>query len=98
MGKMVIGFFVGMVVCGLLFFGAGTILSARAGVDGSGEVSDNATGGLAGLLPDVEGIYQQALTLPFKKAASKIYDEDIAEFYRELIDSTGLGGTGEGTE
>ncbi|OGO31612.1 MAG: hypothetical protein A2Z29_03015 [Chloroflexi bacterium RBG_16_56_11] len=98
MVKMIIGFFAGMAVCGLVFFGAGTILSAYAGTDDSGELSDNATGGLTGLLPDIEQIYNQALTLPFKKAESKIYDEDIREFYHELINSTGLGGTGAGTD
>jgi hypothetical protein len=88
--KMLIGMVAGMVLSGLLLFGAKAILPAHAD---SGDTSDNATGGLAGLLPDIDSIYHQALTLPFQKAESKIYDPDIAEYYHELINSTGLGGT-----
>ena len=28
--------------------------------------------------------------MPFSKAESKIYDKDIAEYYRALMDKTGL--------
>jgi hypothetical protein len=42
------------------------------------------------LLPDIETIYHDALTMPFIKAQSKIYDKDIAEYYQALMDKTGL--------
>jgi hypothetical protein len=84
------------IICGMV---AGFLLScslfyvAKAVLPASADSSDNSTGGLAGLLPDFEEIYNQALTMPFKKAESKIYDPEIAEYYHELIQSTGLGGT-----
>ena len=45
---------------------------------------------LTNLIPDFEKIYEEALITPFIKAESKIYDEDIAEFYSELLDRTGI--------
>jgi hypothetical protein len=41
-------------------------------------------------MPDIEKIYRESLTMPFIKAGSKIYDEDIAEFYNDLINNTVL--------
>ena len=46
--------------------------------------------GAAELLPDIERIYQEALTLPYQEAGKKIYDEEIAEFYNLLLERTGL--------
>ena len=88
--KIFIGIVIGVVSSGMLFFGARFIFPSYAESDDS---SDNTTGGLAELLPDIEKIYNTALTMPFQKAESKIYDPEIAEFYHELINSTGLGGT-----
>lgn len=95
--KMAISFISGILVCGLLLFGVKSVLPIRAETDNLSEQSENLTQGLLELLPDIERIYQESLTLPFIKAESKIYDEDIAEFYRELLDRTVLyepeGGT-----
>lgn len=95
--KMAISFIAGMLVCGLLIFGAKSVLPIRAETDNLSEQSENLNHGLLDLLPDIEGIYRESLTMPFEKAESKINDEDIAEFYRELIDRTVLyepeGGT-----
>jgi hypothetical protein len=89
--KMVISFFSGVVICGLLLIGVSNVLPIRAETEDLTEESTDSD--VAGLLPDVETIYHEALTKPFEKAESKIYDEDIAEFYGELIDSCGLRNT-----
>lgn len=95
---MVISFICGAIVCGLILFGAKTVIPTRAESDNSTDASENFTQSLLDLLPDFEKIYRESLILPFEKAESKIYDEDIAEFYRELLDNTGLRSTpSEGT-
>lgn len=88
--KMAISFICGAIVCSLLLFGAKTVIPTRAVTDNSTDESENITQTFLDLLPDIEEIYRQSLLKPFEKAESKIYDEDIAEFYRELLDSTGL--------
>lgn len=88
--KMAISFIAGIAVCGLLLFGVKTVLPIRAETDNLTTTSSNLSQSLIDLLPDIEQIYRESLTLPFRKAESKIYDEDIAEFYRELLDNTGL--------
>ena len=65
----------------------------RAETDNLSNLSENVTQSFINLLPDIEKIYRESLTMPFKKAESKIYDKDIAEFYRELMDTTGLADT-----
>jgi hypothetical protein len=95
--KMFIGFIVGIVVCSLFLFGVRSVLPIRAETDNLSEASDNLTQGLTDLLPDIEGIYKEALTMPFRKAESKIYDEDIAQYYRELVNNTVLREPGSGT-
>jgi hypothetical protein len=86
---MVFSFIAGVVVCTLLLFTIRLVLPAQAGTESYGTISDNATG-LLRLLPDIEKIYNEALTMPFKKAESKIHDKDIADYYRALMDKTGL--------
>ena len=88
--KMVISFMVGMVVCSLLFFTVRMVLPVQAVTDESGATSENVSNGLSKLLPDIEKIYRESLMMPFIKAESKIYDKDIAEYYRALMDKTGL--------
>ena len=85
--KMAISFICGVVVCSLIIFGVKTISPTRA--DTTGE-SENTTTSLTSLLPDFEKIYHDALTEPFIKAEGKIYDPDIADFYRGLMEKTGL--------
>ena len=88
--KMAISFICGVVVCCLIIFGVKPVLPTQADTTVLTDDSDNLTVGLTNLLPDIEKIYHDALTMPFIKAESKIYDEDIAEFYRELMEKTGL--------
>jgi len=90
MMKVVLSFICGVVVCSLVIFGVKPVLPALAETTDSETVSDNNTNFLADILPDFEKIYRDALTSPFISAESKIYDEDIAGYYHELMDKTGL--------
>ena len=90
--KVAISFICGAIVCSLLLIGAKTVIPTRAETDDGNDLSENVTQSFVDLLPDIEKIYRESLIMPFKKAESKIYDEDIAEFYRELLDNTGLRG------
>jgi len=94
---MAFSFISGLMVCGLLLFGVNTVLPIRAETDNLSELSENVTQSFADLLPDIEKIYRESLTMPFRKAQSKIYDEDIAQFYQELMDNSVLAEEGDGT-
>jgi hypothetical protein len=88
--KIVLSFIAGVAVCSILFFTVNLILPVKAVTDSAGaSVSENDSS-LSKLLPDFEKIYHDALTMPFQQAESKIYDKDIAEYYRALMDKTGL--------
>lgn len=87
--KMAISFFAGIMVCTILMFGARTVMPILA-ADDLEDASENTSQGLLDLLPDIERIYKKSLTMPFVEAESKIYDEDIAEYYGKLLDETGL--------
>jgi hypothetical protein len=91
--KVAISFVCGAIVCCLLMFGAKTVIPTRAETSIPVDESDNVTQSFLDLLPDIEKIYRESLIMPFEKAESKIYDEDIAEFYSELLDNTGLRST-----
>jgi hypothetical protein len=89
--KVFFSFIAGMVVCSLLLFTVRLVLPTQAATDGPGSASENITNnGLSRLLPDIGKIYQDSLTMPFKQAEKKITDPDIAEYYRALMDKTGL--------
>ncbi len=53
-------------------------------------LSDNSTQSILNSIANFEKIYTDALTEPFIKAESKIYDPDIAEYYHGLMEKTGL--------
>jgi hypothetical protein len=88
--KMAISFMCGVAVCCLIIFGVKPVLPTQADTTGAAGESDNLTQDLTNLLPDFEKIYRDALTMPFIKAESKIYDADIAAYYHDLMDKTGL--------
>jgi hypothetical protein len=88
--RLIVSFVSGVVVCGLLALGAKSVLPTQADENTSDNTTDNVTESLTALLPDIERIYKEALITPFIKAEEKIYDEDIAEFYSDLLDRTGL--------
>ena len=81
---------VGVAMSGMLFFGAKAILPTSAAED---DTSDNSTMGLTDIFNNIEKIYNDALTMPFKKVESKIHDPEIAEYYHALMSETGLSGT-----
>ena len=95
---MALSFISGLMVCGLLLFGVRTVMPIQAQTDNLSELSENITQSFIDLLPDIEKIYRESLTMPFRKAESKIYDDDIAEFYQELLDNTVLSEPEDGTE
>jgi len=88
--KMAISFLCGIAVCALIVFGVKPILPTSADTTEANSGTDNTTTTLVKLLPDFEKIYRDALTSPFIKAESKIYDPDIAEYYHGLMQKTGL--------
>jgi hypothetical protein len=92
--KVAISFICGAIICYLIFIGVNPVLPAMADGAVNEGGSDNNTGSLAGLLPDFEKIYKDALAEPFIKAESKIYDPEIADYYHGLMDKTGLTGSG----
>jgi len=94
--KMVLSFISGLMVCGLVLFGVKSAIPIRAENDNLSEPSENLTQSLAELLPDIERIYHESLTAPFQKAGRKIYDEDIGQYYQELLDSSVLYEPGDG--
>jgi hypothetical protein len=96
--KMLISFIAGIAVCSLIIFGFRTATPTQASAKASTEESNNSTMSLVKLIPNIEKIYRESLTAPFIKAESKIYDEDILEFYRELMDKTGLNDPGTDVE
>jgi len=96
--RLIVAFMSGVLVCGLLILGAKSVLPTRADVDASANTTENVTDSLVNLIPDIERIYKEALTMPFLKAESKIYDDDIAEFYSELLDRTGIRPTDNATQ
>jgi len=95
--KIALGFISGMLACGLLLFGVKTVVPIQAQTENLTESSENLSQSLIDLLPDIERIYRASLTMPFEKAGEKIYDEDIAEFYQELLDKSVLYEPGDGT-
>lgn len=88
MARIIVGIVAGMVLSGLILMGIQAALPIRAQTTGEDGVSDNFS--LVNLLPDIEKIYQEALTYPFQEAKKKIYDEDIARFYQHLLEKSSL--------
>ena len=86
--KLALSFLSGVVVCSIMLFGVQAVMPLRAGTVSSNTTSDNFS--LVHLLPDIEKIYQEALIMPFEEAEKKIYDDDIARFYRLLIGKAAL--------
>lgn len=84
--KTLVGFFSGIIVCGLLLFGMQAAIPIRAQTVNL--TSDNFS--LAELLPDLERIYSEALLTPLDEVKTKIYDEDIAQYYDVLLKRSAL--------
>jgi hypothetical protein len=92
--KIAISFICGVAVCSLIIFGVKVVTPTRANtVDPVGD-SNNSSLNLTNLLPGFQKIYHDSLTEPFIKAESKITDPDIAAYYHDLMDKTGLTDNG----
>ena len=94
--KMLFSFIFGILFCGLLVVGLVVSIPIRAQTDTVESISDNFS--LVDLLPDFEKIYREALLTPLNEVKSKIYDEDIANFYDKLLQNTDLDKPEDGTE
>lgn len=89
-------------ICALIVFGVRPAMNANADTDGksvelnvsneagSDTGSANDTQSILDSIKNFEKIYTDALTEPFIKAESSIYDPDIAEYYHGLMEKTGL--------
>ena len=92
--KIALSFISGIIVCGLILLGVQSVIPIRAqtddGSDNLSALSENLSQGLVDLLPDIEKIYQEALTAPLQEAKKKIYDDDVAEFYNLLLERSAL--------
>jgi len=80
MKMLAIGLLIGMVVGGCLIVGPFAPVLAMAGW-GDDDTS---------VLPDIEEILNQAIAFPSLQVLNEIEDEDIARFYRELLDRLGF--------
>ncbi len=83
--KLMASFLAGVLVTGVTMglMTAPVLRAAEPETDGSGF-------DLSNLLPDIGRIYREALTSPFREAEAEIYDEEVAAYYRKLMDNTGL--------
>lgn len=88
--KVAVSFICGAVVCAMIIIGVRSVLPASADTADGTAVTDNNTSFFANLLPDIGKIYRDSLTEPFIKAESKITDDDIAGYYHDLMNKTGL--------
>ncbi|MFH1650692.1 MAG: hypothetical protein ABID87_01100 [Chloroflexota bacterium] len=85
--KLLIGFFAGIVCAAVLLYGMQAALPISAQTENT-PATDNFS--LVDLLPDIEKIYDEALTSPLNEAKKNIYDEDIANYYQRLLEKTEL--------
>jgi hypothetical protein len=88
--KILVGFICGFIVCGIALFGVKSGMPLFAETTDSSAVSENDSQSIIGAISNIEKIYKDALTEPFIKAEEKIYDADIAAYYRGLMEKTGL--------
>ncbi|UCB42621.1 MAG: hypothetical protein JSV77_09220 [Dehalococcoidales bacterium] len=79
--RLVVGFVIGTLFAGLIL----GIISGGISVAQTDDDSDLTT-----LLPDIGKIYRTSLASPFQQVEQEIEDEDIAAFYRRLMEKTGL--------
>jgi hypothetical protein len=86
--KTVAGFFIGIAVCLLLVLTISHHTSTAKADDNPATLPDGTD--LNTLIPDVDNIYREALGGPYRQVASEITDPDIARYYHNLMDKTGL--------
>ena len=81
--KMVIGFFIGVMTISILLFGIQFFTPLRAQTE-----EEEPT--IFDLVPDLEKINREALITPLLEAEKSIWDEDIARYYRLLLERCSL--------
>ncbi len=74
--KMIVGLFTGVILTGILFTGPLSLIPTIAQSEDSS---------LTKTLPDIAGIYREALTSSLQEAGDEIQDKEIAQFYRKLL-------------
>jgi hypothetical protein len=91
--KMLIGLLIGL-VSGVI----ATVLIVHGTVTVEAQeptTQETVTEDPGGLLPDVGKIYRQCLGSPFRQVEGEISDPDIARFYHNLMQETGLNQIGQ---
>jgi hypothetical protein len=101
--KILLGFFIGMTVALLLVLTmnhSAPSVSADAAPAPVAVTTDTPSATLpdgmdvAGLMPDVKKIYNNALGGPYRQVETEITDPDIARYFRSYMDATGLDKVG----
>jgi hypothetical protein len=86
--KTVLTFLAGMAVClVIVVIVSNSVLVARA--DEAVTSPD-----LVSLMPDIGKIYRTSLGDPYRQVEKEIHDKDIAKFYQQLMEDTGLDKVG----
>jgi hypothetical protein len=94
--KMLLGFFIGTTVALLLVL---IIMRTTSPVSADEDSTPASTPtdtpsidpvGLSGLMPDVEHIYRVALGDPYRQVQKEINDPDIANYFHQYLEDTGL--------
>jgi len=83
--KVMASFLTGILVTGV----AMSVMNAPM-LSADGTAADGGGLDLSKLLPDIGRIYREAMITPFQQAEAQIYDEEIADYYRRLMENTGL--------
>lgn len=84
--QLVVAFLSTVIVCGLLIFGARTIILQYFDEDAGNDTSGNVTINLTNSLTDSEKAYQEAVTLPLEEDDDDIIEGNIAESSQDLPD------------
>lgn len=86
--KIIISFFIGMIFCLLLVVAVAHYTSNVKAEEDPVTIDDPLN--ITGLLPDIGKIYRESLGGPYRQVEAEITDPDIAKYYRNLMDRTGL--------
>jgi hypothetical protein len=78
-----------MTVCLLLVF-AMNRNTPTVSADDSITITSQDSMDVSGLMPDVGKIYREALGGPYRQVESEITDPDIARYFRNYMNATGL--------
>jgi hypothetical protein len=91
--KMLIGLLIGLVggvIATVLIIHGTVTVKAQEPTSSETVIEDP-----SGMLPDVGKIYRQCLGSPFRQVEGEIHDPDIANYYHNLMQETGLDQIGQ---